>query len=103
MREWVKHVRVHDAMDGSHYVCYHVNDVRLRLTNRGTWDADAMDIYWPTRGAAYGALAVAPAPTLCDEALRAVVIEAIQAHYAADSMGVQDALLRAEKMIGGGE
>jgi hypothetical protein len=35
--------------------------------------------------------------------LKPVVIEAIQAHYAADSMGVQDALLRAEKMIGGGE
>ena len=45
--DWRQHTKIHKAFGTEeYYVCYHHKHIRLRLTHRGTWHADDMDIYW---------------------------------------------------------
>jgi len=61
--EWLNNVSVCPVHgDSSWYVCYEDKTHRLRLTHRGTWSIDDMDIYWYSRADAYAALHVAPCP-----------------------------------------
>lgn len=61
--EWLQNVIVNPSLDNhGWYVCYTDKTHRLRLTNRGTWSRDDMDIYWPTQAKALAALQVAPCP-----------------------------------------
>lgn len=64
--EWKKHTKVVQAHgDSAWYVQYEspgIKSPRLRLTIRGTWHPDDMDIYWRTKGEAYHAMETAKPP-----------------------------------------
>jgi hypothetical protein len=61
--EWLSNVRIEKSVgDSGWYVCYHDGKNRLRLTIRGTWSVDDMDIYWKSQAKAIHALNVAPCP-----------------------------------------
>lgn len=62
-KAWLRDVTVCGVHgDTAWYVCYETKTHRLRLTHRGTWSMDDMDIYYQTKGSAYAALHVAPCP-----------------------------------------
>lgn len=62
-KEWMRSVTVCEVHgDSAWYVCYETKTHRLRLTHRGTWSMDDMDIYWKSQAEAFAALHVAPCP-----------------------------------------
>lgn len=66
---WRRFCKVKSAHgDTAFYVVYENGPVRLRLTVRGTWDADDMGIYRRTRGEAYRALEMASPPVIDKDA-----------------------------------
>lgn len=78
---WLKHTSVCGTIDDtSWYVCYDDKVHRLRLTMRGTWSRDDMDIYFRTKGEAFAALHVAPCP-LEDPYARIAELESIVKNF----------------------
>lgn len=65
--------------DTAWYVCYETKTHRLRLTHRGTWSMDDMDIYFRTNVEARVALNNAPCP-LEDPYARIAELESTIAH-----------------------
>jgi len=62
-KQWLRDVSVCAVHgDSSWYVCYETKTHRLRLTHRGAWSMDDMDIYWKSQAEAFAALHVAPCP-----------------------------------------
>ena len=98
---WLKYTSVCGTIDDtSWYVCYDDKVHRLRLTMRGTWSRDDMDIYFRTKGEAFAALHVAPCP-LEDPYARIAALEATERELreavkvmAVASMGAEDAKWR---------
>lgn len=77
-KEWMQSVNVHAAFgDALWYVAYETESSYLRLTHRGTWREDDMDIYWKSQAEAFAALHVAPCP-LEDPYARIAALEATE-------------------------
>lgn len=78
--DWKTHCRVKRALARRNwFVTYEPPGLtpRLRLTHRGTWHADDMDIYFPTKGAAEYALEIAQSPEVSDPHQRLAYLESI--------------------------
>ena len=78
-KQWLRNVSVCAVHgDSAWYVCYEDNVLRLRLTHRGTWSMDDMDIYWKSQAEAFAALHVAPCPLEDPHARIAELQEAVR-------------------------
>lgn len=77
-KEWLRDVTVYQAYgDTAWYVLYETEATYMRLTHRGTWSRDDMDIYWKSQAEAFAALHVAPCP-MEDPSARIAALESTE-------------------------